>query len=215
LDEAAIERVDTSSRDRYGTRKVWQALRREGRDIARCTVARPMRTTGLQGVVRGKKAVASNPDKAQPCPDDKVNPAFVVEQPNQFWVSDFTDVSSWRGMVYVAFASDVFARKIVGWRVSTSMTAGFVPDALNRAICQRASSDADKPIHRSDRGSRYLSIKHTERLAEAGAVPSVGSVGDSCDTALAGSIVGLFETEAINFPGSWKSIGRIEWETLK
>lgn len=215
VDKGAIKRVFEASRGRYGARKVWHVLRREGRDIARCTVERLMRTTGLQGVVRGKKVVTTNPDASQPCPDDKVNRAFVAQIPNQLWVSDFTYVSSWQGMVYVAFVIDVFARKIVGWRVATSMTTGFVLDALNQAICQRAPSEADKLIHHSDRGSQYLSIKYTERLAEAGIDTSVGSVGDSYDNAQAESIIGLFKTEVINFLGPWKSVSQVEWETLK
>ena len=215
LDEAVIKPVHDASGGRYGARKVWHALRREGYDIARCTVERLMRSAGFQGVVRGKKVVTTNPDESQPCPDDKVNRAFVAATPNQLWVSDFTYVSSWQGMVYVAFVIDVFARKIVGWRVSTSMTTGFVLGALNQAICQRAPSGADKLIHHSDRGSQYLSIKYTERLAEAGIDTSVGSVGDSYDNALAESIIGLFKTEVINFLGPWKSVGQVEWETLK
>lgn len=215
LDMAAIKEAFDDSRGRYGARKVWHQLRREGREIARCTVERLMKTMGLQGVVRGKKVVTTNPDTAQPCPDDKVNRAFKADMPNQLWVSDFTYVSSWQGMVYVAFVIDVFARKIVGWRVSTSMTTGFVLDALNQAICQRAPSEADKLIHHSDRGSQYLSIRYTERLAEAGIDTSVGSVGDSYDNALAESIIGLFKTEVIKFLGPWKSVGQVEWETLK
>ena len=215
LDMAAIQLAFDGSRGRYGARKVWHQLRREGRYIARCTVERLMKVMGLQGVVRGKKVITTNPDAAQPCPDDKVNRAFVAAMPNQLWVSDFTYVSSWQGMVYVAFIIDVFARKIVGWRVSTSMTTGFVLDALNQAICQRAPSEADKLIHHSDRGSQYLSIRYTERLAEAGIDTSVGSVGDSYDNALAESIIGLFKTEVINFLGPWKSVGQVEWETLK
>lgn len=205
LDKDAIKPVHGASRGRYGARKVWHVLRREGQDIARCTVERLMQVLQIQGVVRGKKVVTTNPDAAQPCPDDKVNRAFVAQMPNQLWVSDFTYVSSWQGMVYVAFVIDVFARKIVGWRVSTSMTTGFVLDALNQAICQRAPSETDKLIHHSDRGSQYLSIKYTERLAEAGIDTSVGSVGDSYDNALAESIIGLFKTEVINFLGPWKS----------
>ena len=174
-----------------------------------------MRAMQIQGVVRGKKVITTNPDAAQPCPEDKVNRAFVAEIPNQLWVSDFTYVSSWQGMVYVAFVIDVFARKIVGWRVSTSMTTGFVLDALNQAICQRTPSETEKLIHHSDRGSQYLSIIYTERLAEAGIDTSVGSVGDSYDNALAESIIGLFKTEVINFLGPWKSVNQIEWETLK
>lgn len=215
LDKDAIKRVHEASRGRYGARKVWHVLRREGQDIARCTVERLMQVLQIQGVVRGKKVVTTNPDAAQPCPDDKVNRAFVAQMPNQLWVSDFTYVSSWQGMVYVAFVIDVFARKIVGWRVSTSMTTGFVLDALNQAICQRAPSEADNLIHHSDRGSQYLSIRYTERLAEAGIDTSVGSVGDSYDNALAESIIGLFKTEVINFLGPWKSVNQVEWETLK
>ena len=215
LDMAAIKQAFEGSRGRYGARKVWHQLRRSGHDIARCTVERLMQVMGLQGVVRGKKVITTNPDTAQPCPDDKVNRAFVADMPNQLWVSDFTYVSSWQGMVYVAFIIDVFARKIVGWRVSTSMTTGFVLDALNQAICQRAPSEADKLIHHSDRGSQYLSIRYTERLADAGIDTSVGSVGDSYDNALAESIIGPFKTEVIKFFGPWKSIGQVEWETLK
>nr|WP_246057880.1 IS3 family transposase [Arenibacterium halophilum] len=215
LDMAAIQLAFDGSRGRYGARKVWHQLRREGHDVARCTVERLMKVMGLQGVVRGKKVITTNPDAAQPCPDDKVNRAFVAAMPNQLWVSDFTYVSSWQGMVYVAFIIDVFARKIVGWRVSTSMTTGFVLDALNQAICQRAPSEADKLIHHSDRGSQYLSIRYTERLAEAGIDTSVGSVGDSYDNALAESIIGLFKTEVIKFLGPWKSAAQVEWETLK
>ena len=215
LDKVAIKDAFDGSRGRYGARKVWHQLRREGHDIARCTVERLMQVMGLQGVVRGKKVITTNPDAAQPCPDDKVNRAFVADMPNQLWVSDFTYVSSWQGMVYVAFIIDVFARKIVGWRVSTSMTTGFVLDALNQAICQRAPSEADKLIHHSDRGSQYLSIRYTERLADAGIDTSVGSVGDSYDNALAESIIGLFKTEVIKFLGPWKSVGQVEWETLK
>lgn len=149
-----IKRVYESSGKRYGARKVWHALRREGKDIARCTVERLMKVMEIQGVVRGGKVITTNPDAAQPCPDDKVNRAFLAHTPNQLWVSDFTYVSSWQGMVYVAFVIDVFARKIVGWRVSTSMTTSFVLDAFNQAICQRCPSEADNLIHHSDRGSQ-------------------------------------------------------------
>ena len=170
---------------------------------------------GLQGVVQGKKVIITNPDAARPCPDDKVNWAFVAEMPNQLLVSDFTYVSSWQGMVYVAFVIDVFARKVVGWRVSTSMATGFVLDALNQTICQRALSQADALVHHRDRGSQYLSIKYTKRLAEVRIDTSVGSVGDSYDNALAESIIRLFKTEVINFLGPWKSVGQVKWETLK
>ena len=198
IDAEKIEEAFDDSGKRYGARKIWHELRRNNHDIARCTVERLMKTLGIQGVVRGQKPITTNPDTSQPCPDDKVNRDFTAIMPNQLWVSDFTYVSSWQGMVYVAFVIDVFARKIVGWRVSTSMTTGFVLDALNQAICQRALSQTDRLIHHSDRGSQYLSIKYTERLAEAGIDPSVGSVGDSNDNALAESTIGLFKTEVIN-----------------
>lgn len=152
-DSREIDRVFGASRRRYGARKVWHTLRREGYDIARCTVERLMKTMGLQGVVRGKKVITTNPDTSQPCPDDKVNRAFVAEMPNQLWVSDFTYVSTWQGTAYVAFVIDVFARKIVGWRVSASMTTAFVLDALNQAICQRTPSEPGL-VHHSDRGSQ-------------------------------------------------------------
>ncbi|KGJ02294.1 transposase [Paracoccus halophilus] len=212
---ADIRRVFEGNRSLYGARKIWRALRREGKDIARCTVERLMKAMGLQGVVRGKKVITTNPDAVLPCPQDKVNRQFLAGRPNQLWLSDFTYVSTWQGMTYVAFVIDVFARKIVGWRVSTSMTTGFVLDALNQAICQRCPSKADGLTHHSDRGSQYLAIKYTERLAEVGIDPSVGSVGDSYDNAMAETIIGLFKTEVINVLGPWKSVGQVEWETMK
>jgi putative transposase len=165
----------------YGVRKVWRQLRREGFDVARCTVARLMKDMGLEGVIRGKKIKTTIPDKAQPCPLDKVNRQFRVPAPNMLWVSDFTYVATWQGFVYVAFVIDAFARRIVGWRVSRTAHAGFVLDALEQAVHQRRPGAG--LVHHSDRGSQYLSIKYTERLAEAGIEPSVGSVGDSYDNA--------------------------------
>lgn len=215
IDSVEIRRVHDESRGRYGARKVWHQLRREHKDIARCTVERLMKAMGLQGVDRGKKVITTNPDLSQPCPDDKVNREFVAQSPNQLWVSDFTYVSTWQGMVYVAFVVDVFSRRIVGWRVSTSMTTAFVLDALNQAICQRSPQKGGRLIHHSDRGSQYLSIKYTERLVAAGIDPSVGSVGNSYDNALAESIIGLFKTEVTKLLGPWKSLGQLEWETLK
>jgi len=209
-----IRRVYDKSRGRYGARKVWHQLRRDKHDIARCTLERLMRDKGLQGVTRGKTKTTV-PDPAQPCPDDKVNRQFTANAPNELWVSDFTYVSTWMGMVYVAFIIDVFARKIVGWRVSTSMTTSFVLDALNQAIAQRCPAEGGRLIHHSDRGSQYLSIRYTERLADAGIDTSVGSVGDSYDNAMAESVIGLFKTEVINFLGPWKSMAQVEWETLQ
>ncbi len=214
-DKVHIQRIFDDSRSRYGARKIWHQLRRENKDIARCTVERLMKALGIQGVVRGKKVITTNPDALQVCPDDKVNREFKAQSPNQLWVSDFTYVSSWQGMVYVAFVIDVFSRRIVGWRVSTSMTTAFVLDALNQAICQRSPEKGGGLIHHSDRGSQYLSIKYTERLADAEIDPSVGTVGDSYDNALAESIIGLFKTEVTKLLGPWKSKGQLEWETLK
>ncbi|WP_343808672.1 IS3 family transposase, partial [Paenochrobactrum glaciei] len=160
-----ISRVYAENRKVYGARKVWHALRREGHDVARCTVERLMRTLGLQGVVRGKKVITTNPDTSRPCLHDKVNRQFSAQQPNQLWVSDFTYCSTWSGMVYVAFVIDVFARRIVGWRVSSSMTTQLVLDALEQAIWQRRPAMNKALTHHSDRGSQYLSMKYTERLA--------------------------------------------------
>ncbi len=213
VDREKIKEVFDGSGKRYGARKVWHALRRGGHNIARCTVERLMKAMQIQGVVRGQKPITTSPDTSQPCPDDKVQRQFTAAMPDQLWVSDFTYVSTWQGMVYVAFVIDVFARRIVGWRVSTSMPTAFVLEALNQAICQRGPVNG--LVHHSDRGSQYLSIRYTERLAEAGIDPSVGSVGDSYDNALAESTIGLFKTEVIDFLGPWESVGRVEWEALK
>jgi putative transposase len=209
-----IQKAWSGNRKVYGARKVWHALRREGVAVARCTVERLMREMGLKGVVRGKKVVTTNPDTARPCPDDKVNRAFHADRPNQLWVSDFTYVPTWSGTVYVAFVIDVFARRIVGWRVSTSMTTQFVLDALEQALWQRKPHRNKSLIHHSDRGSQYLSIKYTERLADADVDPSVGTVGDSYDNALAESVIGLFKTEVIKQLGPWKTMQEVEWETM-
>ena len=209
-----IARLWQENRGLYGARKIWHALRREGFDVARCTVERLMKAMGIKGVVRGRRIVTTNPDAARPCPDDKVNRQFKAERPNRLWVSDFTYVPPWSGTVYVAFVIDVFARRIVGWRVSTSMSTQFVLDALNQAIFQRKTMRNMDLIHHSDRGSQYLSITYTERLAEAGIDPSVGTVGDSYDNALAESVIGLFKTEVINALGPWRTMRDVEWETL-
>jgi transposase InsO family protein len=203
------------NRKLYGARKIWHVLLRDNEEVARCTVERLMRRLGLKGVLRGKKVVTTNPDSSQQCPDDKVNRHFKADRPNQLWVSDFTYVPTWSGTVYVAFVIDVFARRIVGWRVSTSMATQFVLDALEQAIWQRKTPDNKELIHHSDRGSQYLSIKYTERLIEVGIDPSVGTVGDSYDNALAECVIGLFKTEVINQIGPWKSMREVEWETLK
>jgi transposase InsO family protein len=210
-----IDAAWQDNRKLYGARKIWHVLRREGEDVARCTVERLMRVLGLKGVLRGKKIVTTNPDTSQPCPDDKVNRLFMADRPNKLWVSDFTYVQTWSGTVYVAFVIDVFARRIVGWRASTSMKTQFVLDALEQAIWQRKTPDNKSLVHHSDRGSQYLSIKYTERLAEAEIDLSVGTVGDAYDNALAECVIGLFKTEVINQIGPWKSMREVEWETLK
>jgi len=182
-----IERVFEENHSVYGVRKIWHQMRREGFDIARCTVARLMKVIGIEGVIRGKNPKTTIPDKALPCPLDRVNRQFHAPAPNILWVSDFTYVATWQGFVYVAFVIDVFARRIVGWRASRTANAGFVLDALEQAIHQRRPAQ-DKLVHHSDRGSQYLSIKYTERLAEAKIAASVGSVGDPYDNALAETV---------------------------
>ena len=210
-----ISRVFDANYRVYGVRKVWRQLRREGFDVARCTVARLMKTMGLQGVIRGKPVRTTVSDKAVPCPLDRVNRQFHAPAPNRLWVSDFTYVSTWAGMVYVAFVIDVYARFIVGWRVSRTAHADFVLDALEQALHDRKPVGKDGLVHHSDRGSQYLSIKYTERLAETGIKPSVGSVGDSYDNALAETINGLYKAEVIHRRGPWRSFEAVEFATLE
>ncbi|RWR04561.1 IS3 family transposase [Paenirhodobacter populi] len=199
----------------YGVRKVWRQLGREGFDVARCTVARLMKSMGIQGIIRGKPHRTTIPDKKAPCPLDKVNRQFRVLAPNMLWVSDLTYVATWRGFVYVAFVIDASARRIVGWRASQTAHAGFVLDALEQAVHDRRPGKGMGLVHHSDRGSQYLSIKYTERLAEAGIEPSVGSVGDSYDNALAETINGLFKAEVIHRRGPWRSLESVEYATLE
>jgi transposase InsO family protein len=210
-----VERVWQENLQVYGVRKVWRQLRREGLEVARCTVGRLMRRSGLRGVVRGKKVRTTMPDVAAPRPSDKVQRLFYAERPNQLWVSDFTYVSTWQGFVYVAFVIDVFARRIVGWRVSSSMRTDFVLDALEQALYERKPGDDGGLIHHSDRGSQYVSIRYTERLAEAGIEPSVGSAGDAYDNALAETINGLYKAEVIHKRAPWKTKESVELATLE
>ena len=190
------------NRSVYGARKLWHAMKREKIDIARCTVERLMRQLCIQSVRRGKKIKTTHGQPADQCPLDKVNRQLRASMSNELWVSDFTFVSTWRGFVYVAFVIDTFANRIVGWKAVTTQDTQFVLDALEQAI--HARSPAEKLIHHSDRGSQYVSIKYTERLVDAGLEPSVGSVGNSYDNALAETIIGLFKTEVINRLGPWK-----------
>ena len=210
-----VRRVFEENWGVYGVRKVWRQLRREGFDIARCTVARLMKSMGIQGIIRGRPHRTTIPDKKHPCPLDKVNRQFRVPAPNMLWVSDFTYVATWKGFVYVAFVIDAYSRKIVGWRVSTSAHAGFVLDALEQAVHDRRPVKGIGLVHHSDRGSQYLSIRYTERLVEAGIEPSVGSVGDSYDNALAETINGLFKAEVIHRRGPWRSFEAVEYATLE
>jgi transposase InsO family protein len=210
-----IARVFAANFEVYGARKVWLQLNREGLSVARCTVARLMRAMGLRGVIRGKPIRTTFSDKAAPCPADHVNRQFHAPRPNVLWVSDFTYVSTWAGFVYVAFVIDTFARRIVGWRASRTAHAGFVLDALEQALHDRRPIHRGGLVHHSDRGSQYVSIKYTERLAEAGIEPSVGSVGDSYDNALAETINGLYKAEVIHRRGPWKSFEAVEFATLE
>jgi transposase InsO family protein len=210
-----IERVWQSNLQVYGADKVWHQLNREGIDVARCTVERLMKRLGLAGARRGKVVRTTIPDKAVPCPLDRVNRQFRADRPNQLWVSDFTYVSTWQGWLYVAFVIDVFARRIVGWRVSRSMRTDFVLDALEQALYARQPELSDALIHHSDRGSQYVSIRYTERLGEAGIEPSVGSRGDSYDNALAETINGLYKTELIHRRAPWKTMEAVELATLE
>jgi transposase InsO family protein len=210
-----IQRVWDANLQVYGAEKVWRQLNREGVEVARCTVERLMKRLGLEGVRRGKVVRTTIPDHAAPCPLDRVQRQFRADRPNQLWVSDFTYVSTWQGWLYVAFVIDVFARRIVGWRVSHSMRTDFVLDALEQALYARQPERSDALVHHSDRGSQYVSIRYTERLAEARIEPSVGSRGDSYDNALAETINGLYKAELIHRRGPWKTREAVELATLE
>jgi len=210
-----IRRVHEASFGLYGTRKVWHQLRREGIKVAKCTVERLMRGMGLAGIRRGKTTITTVSNPRAPCPLDKVNREFRVSRPNALWVVDFTYVHAWTGFIYVAFVIDAFARRIVGWKVSTSATAGFVLDALEQAIHARRPAPEDGLIHHSDRGVQYLAMNYTQRLAEANLVPSVGSVGDSYDNALAETINGLYKAEVIWRQRSWPNASAVEMATRR
>jgi len=198
----------------HGADKVWRQLRREGFEVARCTVERLMRAMGLRGVVRGRAFTTTTvADEASARPLDLVQREFQATRPNQLWVADITYVATWAGFVYVAFVVDVFSRSIVGWRVSSSLRSDLALDALEQAL--HARPGIDELVHHSDRGSQYLSIRYTERLAEAGIEPSVGTVGDSYDNALAESMIGLFKTEVIRCQGPWRGIDAVEFATLR
>ena len=197
----------------YGARKVWRQMNREKIEVARCTVERLMNQLGIQGVTRGRKCWTTISDDTLARPADLVNRQFIAKRPNQLWVADITQVATWSGFVYVAFVIDVFSRHIVGWRVSRSLHTDLVLDALEQALWSRTKIEG--LIHHSDRDSQYLSIRYTERLAEADMDASVGSVGDSYDNALAETINGLYKTEVIRRRGPWKNIEEVEYATLE
>ena len=211
-----IQRVFDANHQVYGPRTVWRQLRREDHDVARCTIERLMRAMGLRGVVRGRTWITTTDaaDTVAQVPD-LVDRVFTATPPNQLWVSDFTYVATWRGVVFVAFVIDVFARRIVGWRASASMRTDLVLDALEQAIYDRCDHDTGDLVHHSDRGSQYLSIRYTERLADAGIECSVGSRGDAYDNALAETVIGLFKTEVIRRQGPWRSLEAVEFATLE
>jgi len=212
---AAIQRVWDDNEHVYGPRKVWKQLRRDGQRVARCTVERLMRDLGLKGVSRGRAwVVTTQVETAGDRHVDRVARRFTATRPNQLWVADLTYVATWRGFVYVAFVIDVFARRIVGWRVSASLATDFVLDALEQAIYDRRSAGVQDLVHHSDRGTQYLSMRYTDRLTEAGIAPSVGSRGDSYDNALAESVIGLFKTEVIHRKGPWRHLEAVEFATL-
>ena len=199
----------------YGPRKVWRQLQREGIEVARCTVERLMRELGLQGAIRGRRFKTTIPAAAAARPRDLVDRNFTATRPNQLWVADFTYVATWRGFVYVAFVIDTFARRIVGWRVSNTLRTDFVLDALEQALYARPLANATALIHHSDRGGQYLSIRYTERLAEAEIDPSVGSRGDAYDNAIAESVIGLYKTEVIRCRGPWPHLEAVKFATLE
>jgi transposase InsO family protein len=196
----------------YGVRKVWRELIRQKIAVARCTVARLMRAMGLEGVRRGKKCTTTVPDESAARPADLVNRQFVATRPNELWVADLTYVATWSGFVYVAFVIDVYSRMIVGWRVARSLRTDLALDALEQAL--HARPIGDRLVHHSDRGVQYLSIRYTERLADAGIESSVGSVGDSYDNALAETINGLYKTEVIHRGSPWRHAEQVEFATL-
>ena len=208
-----IQRVWEENFRVYGARKVWRQLNREDIEVARCTVERLMKQLGLQGAVRGRRCRTTISDTATDRPADLVQRQFTATRPNQLWVADITFVATWNGFVYVAFVIDAFGRRIVGWRVAKSMRTDLVLDALEQALWARR--DAQGAIHHSDRGSQYLSIRYTERLAEAGLESSVGSTGDSYDNALAETINGLYKTEVIHRRGPWRGVDDVEYATLE
>jgi putative transposase len=223
LREAEITELIRAAREhrfvaRFGARKMWLHLRRQGHDVARCTVERLMTANGWTGALRGKGVRTTIPDERDQRPQDLVDRDFTATAPNQLWVADFTYVATWSGTVYVAFIIDVFSRRIVGWRAATTMTTELVLDTLEHAVWTRLGdgvSDLTGLVHHTDAGSQYTSFAFTSRLIEAGVDPSVGSVGDAYDNALAESQIGAYKTELIRPDGPWRDVEHVELETLR
>ncbi len=214
--KVAVRRVWDEHRQVYGADKVWAQLKREGTTVARCTVERLMRALGLRGVVRGKTPLRTTvTDQLSNRPLDLVARQFRAPAPNRLWVADLTYVKTHSGWVYVAFVMDVCSRFVVGWQASRSLRTDLALDALEMALWSRRTKELAGLIHHSDRGVQYLAIRYTERLAEAGAVPSVGSRGDSYDNALAESFNGLYKTELIRHRGPWRGLDDVEYATLE
>jgi putative transposase len=211
--KTAIQRVHRDNFAVYGIEKVWRQLNRERIEVGRDRVARLMQELGLAGAVRGKRARTTVSSDLGERPADLVEREFNAQAPNRLWVADLTYVSTWSGFAYVALIIDAFSRYIVGWRVSTSLRAELALDALEMAVWARQEESLEGLVHHSDRGVQYLCIRYTERLAEEGAVTSVGSKGDSYDNALAETVVGLFKTEVIRRRGPWRSAGNVELAT--
>lgn len=207
-----IRRVWDENFGVYGARKVWRQLIREGIEVARCTVERLMHAMGLTGAVRGKKFKTTTPGDEASRPADLVKRNFTASRPNELWIADLSYVSTWHGFAYVAFVIDVFARMIVGWCLSNSLKTDLPLTALEQAVFAR--KDTGHLVHHSDHGSQYLSIRYTERMADAGIEPSVGSVGDAYDNAMAESVIGLYKTEVIKKRGPWKNHQAVEFATL-
>ena len=198
----------------YGARKVWRQLHRQGVRVARCTVERLMGDLGIQGVVRGKRQRTTVSDGNAHRPADLVDRQFGTDAPNRLWLADITYVPTWSGFVYAAFVIDAYSRFIVGWRTATTLRTELALDALEQALWAR-KPDPDRLIHHSDHGGQHLSIRYTNRLTEAEISPSVGSVGDSYDNALAESVIGLYKTELIRNKGPWRNLDHVEYATLE
>ena len=211
---SGIRRIWLDSKGRYGVRKVWQQMQAEGIKVARCTVERLMRQHDLQGVCRGKSKITTNSRDDQKRADDLVNRNFSARRPNQLWVADFTYIKTTSGWVYTAFIIDVFARAIVGWKVSNRMNTDMVMAALNQALTDR--NNPKDVIHHSDRGVQYLSIRYTDKMCDSGIIASVGTTGDSYDNALAETVNGLYKSEVIDYlKENWTGINDVELATLE